>query len=143
MKINRVKRAHKHLQFYTNFFEFREPFQVLFDGTFCFQALKNHFQITVQLPKYFQGEIKPITTACIIIESEKLAVSGTATQLLKSFKVHRCGHEKRPISGAECIKEITKTSHYTSSPRRIETYRIGYGRGRRFHYCICIRWRRL
>lgn len=113
MKINRNKRAHKHLQFYTNYFSFREPYQILFDGTFCFQALKTQFQVNQQLPKYFQAEIKPITTACIIIESDKLgnAFRGT-TNLLKTFTVHRCGHEKSPLTGSECIKHLSKQSNY-------------------------------
>lgn len=113
MKINRIKRAHKNLQFYANYFNFHEPYQVLFDGTFCFQALKTQFKINQQLPKYFQAEIKSITTACIIIECEKLgnAFRGTVS-LLKTFIIHRCGHEKSPITGSECMKSLSKESRY-------------------------------
>ena len=40
MKIARYKKAKKILNFYKNNFSFREPFQILIDGTFCQLALK-------------------------------------------------------------------------------------------------------
>lgn len=40
MKISRQKKVQKHLNFYKNNFKFREPFQVLIDGTFAFAALE-------------------------------------------------------------------------------------------------------
>lgn len=113
MKINRTKRAQKHLQFYSNHFGFREPYQVLIDGTFCFNALKSQFKIVDQIQKYFQKTIKPLTTACCIIESEGLGSKfQSTTQLLKEFKVHKCGHEKRPLTGSACMKSMVGKSHY-------------------------------
>lgn len=113
MKINRTKRAQKHLQFYSNIFGFREPYQLLVDGTFCLQAIKYNIQIAQQIQKYLQVEIKIVTTACVIIETESLGAKfiGTA-KILKEFKVHKCGHEKSPLSGQDCIKYMCKQSHY-------------------------------
>jgi U3 small nucleolar RNA-associated protein 23 len=66
-----------------------------------------------QLRKYLQSEVKLLVTACLINECENLGPKLTAaTQLLKSFAVHRCGHEKTPIAGSACIKEKVKTNHY-------------------------------
>ncbi|XP_063703137.1 rRNA-processing protein UTP23 homolog [Culicoides brevitarsis] len=113
MKINRTKRAQKHLAFFCNNFGFREPYQILIDGTFCFNAIKNNIQIVQQLKKYLQTEIKPLTTACCIIESEQLGNKfQTTTKLLKDFKIHQCGHEKNPIPGSKCFKSMAKKSHY-------------------------------
>uniref|UniRef100_A0A336LGU9 rRNA-processing protein UTP23 homolog n=1 Tax=Culicoides sonorensis TaxID=179676 RepID=A0A336LGU9_CULSO len=113
MKINRLKRAQKHLEFYCNNFGFREPYQVLIDGTFCFNALKNHVQIIHQLKKYIQAEIKPLTTPCCIIEAEQLGSQFLATtKLLKELKIHKCGHEKSPITGSNCLKFMSKKSRY-------------------------------
>uniref|UniRef100_A0A182W6L2 rRNA-processing protein UTP23 homolog n=1 Tax=Anopheles minimus TaxID=112268 RepID=A0A182W6L2_9DIPT len=113
MRVTKHKKTRKYMSFYINNFGFREPLLVLIDGSFCHAAYKVRLQIEEQLKKYFQCEVKPIVTACIITETDNLgpAFIGTS-QLLKKFLVHRCGHEKRPVDGAACIKSMTKTSHY-------------------------------
>lgn len=62
MKIKRQKQAKKTISFYKYNFNFREPFQILIDGTFCQAALKNKIQIKEQLPKYLMGEVQLCTT---------------------------------------------------------------------------------
>lgn len=62
MKIKRQKQAKKAISFYKYNFNFREPFQILIDGTFCQAALKNKIQIKEQLPKYLMGEVRLCTT---------------------------------------------------------------------------------
>lgn len=76
----------------------------------CLVPFQNKFNIQEQLVKYFQSEIKLLTTACIISETEKLgtlspAVNG-ATQIVKQYAVHRCGHEKKSISGSKCLRSM-------------------------------------
>ncbi|XP_050584713.1 rRNA-processing protein UTP23 homolog [Bombus affinis] len=107
MKTNRQKKARKNLSFFINNFKFRSPFQVLIDGTFALAALENKFNIQDQLSKYFQSEVKLLTTPCIILETEKLssfskAVNG-AMQIVKQYPIHKCGHEKHSISGTKCL----------------------------------------
>lgn len=110
MKTSRHKKARKNLAFYINNFKFRQPYQVLIDGTFAFAALENKFNIQEQLPKYFQAETKLLTTACIILETEKLgsfnkAVIG-AMQIIKQYAIHKCGHEKNPMTGSKCLRSM-------------------------------------
>lgn len=107
MKITRLKKAQKSLAFFANNYKFRQPYQVLIDGTFSFAALQNKFNITDQLPKYFQSETKLLTTQCVILEMEKLGhkVYG-ATLVVKQFGVHKCGHEKQPVSGSKCFRSM-------------------------------------
>lgn len=62
MKIKRQKQAKKTISFYKYNFGFREPFQILIDGTFCQAALKNKIQIKEQMPKYLMGEVQLCTT---------------------------------------------------------------------------------
>lgn len=57
MKISRQKRVHRILQFYSNNFGFRKPYQVLIDGTLCNAALKNKVHIENQIKKYL-GKFK-------------------------------------------------------------------------------------
>lgn len=60
-----------------------------------------------------QLELRLLTTPCIIIETEKLGSKlQSVAQKLKSFSLYKCGHEKNPLSGAECIKAMAKENHY-------------------------------
>lgn len=66
-----------------------------------------------QLKNYLQMETRHLTTPCIIIETEKLGPKlQNVVQKLKSLQLNKCGHEKKPLSGAECIKAIVKDNHY-------------------------------
>ncbi|XP_005179764.1 rRNA-processing protein UTP23 homolog [Musca domestica] len=113
MKITRNKKSHKTLMFYTTHFQYHEPYQVLIDATFCQAALKNKVIIEEQLKKYFQSQVKLLTTQCIILEAESLGPPLTgATQIVKQFFVHKCGHEGKAVTAAECIKQMTKDSRY-------------------------------
>lgn len=73
------------------------------------------FQISItdQLPKYVQAATQLITTQCIILEAESLGskVQG-ATNIVKQFLVHKCGHEKEPKSATACIKTMVKQNRY-------------------------------
>ncbi|XP_037951932.1 rRNA-processing protein UTP23 homolog [Teleopsis dalmanni] len=113
MKISRLKKSHKILQYFATNFNYREPYQVLIDATFCQAALQNKIIIEEQLKKYFQTQIKLLTTQCIILEAESLGAPLTgATKIVKKFHVHKCGHEGKPVTAAECIKSMTKDSRY-------------------------------
>lgn len=96
MKIKRQKHAKKTISFYKYNFSFREPFQILFDGTFCHAALKNKIQIKEQMPKYLMGEVQFCTTKWVIlissIDVRVLDVVGPFHRmgdvcLLKRFKI--------------------------------------------------------
>ncbi|XP_063230029.1 rRNA-processing protein UTP23 homolog [Bacillus rossius redtenbacheri] len=116
MKVKRHKRVHKYISFFCNNFGFRQPYQVLIDGTFCYAALKNKVNIRDQLPKYLEGDVKFLTTQCVVIEVENLgsAVFG-AMLIVKQFGIHKCGHEKKPVPGSTCLLSMlgeTNTSRY-------------------------------
>lgn len=68
-----------------------------------FTILQEHINIRDQLPKYLNGQVKLLTTRCIIIETEKISkkTQGALT-ILKQFGIHECGH-KDPITGSNCI----------------------------------------
>ncbi|KAF2902260.1 hypothetical protein ILUMI_03923 [Ignelater luminosus] len=116
MKIKRYKKVSKNLNFYVNNFGFRQPYQILIDGTFCFAALNNKINIEDNMPRYLQAELKFLTTQCVYMETEKLGKQVTgALIILKKFPIHKCGHEKRPIPGADCLLSMvgkTNNNHY-------------------------------
>lgn len=94
------------MSLYKNNFGFREPYQVLLDGTFCQVALAHKVNIQDQLPKYLSGQCKLLTTACVIEETKRLgkAVHG-AYLIVSQYPVHNCGHEK-PVSASKCLSSF-------------------------------------
>ncbi|PSN40120.1 hypothetical protein C0J52_19383 [Blattella germanica] len=116
MKISRHRKVHRYLSFYCNNYGFRQPYQVLVDGTFCYAALKNKFNIKEQIPKYLDGEVKLLTTPCVVLETESLGhnVFG-AMIIVKQFAVHRCTHSGKPVPGSICLASMlgnSNTSRY-------------------------------
>jgi len=116
MKITRYKRVQRYLSFYRNNFNFHPPYQILIDATFCNAALNNKVNIAEQMPKYISDEVKLLTTVCVVNETEKLSKALYGAMLVvKQFPVHKCGHEKNPISASECLFSLVKKSadnHY-------------------------------
>lgn len=106
MKIKRNKKAGKLMSIYHNDFGFREPYQVLLDGTFCQVALAHKVNIQDQMPKYLSAQCKLLTTSCVIEETKKLGkpLHG-AYQILSQFSLHDCGHEK-PVSASKCLSSF-------------------------------------
>ncbi|XP_028317525.1 rRNA-processing protein UTP23 homolog [Gouania willdenowi] len=104
MKIKRQKQAKKTTSFYKYNFGFREPYQILIDGTFCQAALKNKIQIKEQMPKYLMGEIQLCTTSCALKELETLGNDLYGAKIiLQRFQVRRCPHFKVPVSASACL----------------------------------------
>lgn len=139
MKIKRQKQAKKTLSFYKYNFNFREPFQILIDGTFCQAALKNKIQIKEQLPKYLMGEIQLCTTkwvtptfastqsqtcklsitssmlffrSCALKELETLGKDLYGAKLiLQRFQVRKCAHFKSPVPASECLLSMLEKTN--------------------------------
>ncbi|XP_034017257.1 rRNA-processing protein UTP23 homolog [Thalassophryne amazonica] len=116
MKIKRQKQAKKTISFYKYNFSFREPFQILIDGTFCQAALKNKIQIKEQIPKYLMGEVQLCTTNCALKELDSLGKQLYGAKLiLQRFQVRRCQHVHSPVPASECLLsmlEDTNPHHY-------------------------------
>ncbi|NXH12711.1 UTP23 protein, partial [Bucco capensis] len=100
----RQKHAKKNMGFYKHNFHFREPFQVLLDGTFCQAALRNKIQIREQLPGYLDGATQLCTTRCVLKELESLGKALYGAKLIaQRFQVRKCSHHKDPVSGSACL----------------------------------------
>ncbi|KAK5854863.1 hypothetical protein PBY51_005018 [Eleginops maclovinus] len=104
MGLKRQKVAKKTISFYKYNFSFREPFQILIDGTFCQLALKNKIQIKEQMPKYLMGEVQLCTTNCALKELETLGKELYGARIiLQKFQSRRCAHLKDPVPASECL----------------------------------------
>ncbi|KAJ7999940.1 hypothetical protein DPEC_G00199610 [Dallia pectoralis] len=111
MKIKRQKQAKKTISFYKYNFNFREPFQILIDGTFCQAALKNKIQIKEQLPKYLMGEVQLCTTNCAMKELESIKELYGAKLILQRFQVRNCKHFKNPVAASDCLLSMLEGSN--------------------------------
>uniref|UniRef100_A0A3P9JJ24 rRNA-processing protein UTP23 homolog n=1 Tax=Oryzias latipes TaxID=8090 RepID=A0A3P9JJ24_ORYLA len=116
MKIKRQKQAKKTISFFKYNFSFREPFQILIDGTFCQAALKNKIQIKEQMPKYLMGEVQLCTTNCALKELDTLGKQLYGAKIiLQRFQLRKCAHFKDPVPASECLLsmlEDTNPHHY-------------------------------
>ena len=111
MKIKRYKKADRYIKIFKNNFGFREPYQVLLDGTFCQVALAHKINIQDQLPRYLGGQCKFLTTACVIEETKRLGKPLHGAYLIVSqYPVHNCGHEK-PVSANKCLSSFVIDSN--------------------------------
>ncbi|XP_071594341.1 rRNA-processing protein UTP23 homolog [Heliangelus exortis] len=107
MGLRRQKHAKKNMGFYKHNFHFREPFQVLLDGTFCQAALRNKIQIREQLPGYLGGATELCTTRCVLKELESLGKALYGAKLIaQRFQVRSCSHHKDPVSGLTCLLSL-------------------------------------
>ncbi|KAF0747190.1 rRNA-processing protein UTP23 [Aphis craccivora] len=114
MRLKRHQKAERNINFYCVSFGFRKPFQLLVDGTFCMASAQNRVQLREDIPKYLGGDVKFLTTQCVVLETEALgAAVRPAMHIVKNFGIHKCGHEKKPISGASCLTSMVKDNMKT------------------------------
>lgn len=106
MKVKRQKHVRKILTFYRSSFGYHSPFQVLVDGTFCRAALNCKVNISEQLPKYLDAEVKLCTTQCVLAECEALgSLLYGPLKILQQYTVVPCKH-KRPILPFNCLHKM-------------------------------------
>ncbi|XP_039257052.2 rRNA-processing protein UTP23 homolog [Styela clava] len=105
MKIKRRKQAKHILSAYRNFFGFREPYQILVDGTFCKMSVQYNVPIKDNLGKYLQSDFQCLTTRCVLNELEMLGESVYAAKMVaQRFQTYSCSHRKKPVSAQSCLK---------------------------------------
>ncbi|KAI9140173.1 Fcf1-domain-containing protein [Paraphysoderma sedebokerense] len=111
MRVKRQKQCKRIMALYHTSFGFREPYQVIADGTFVNVALSFRMNIEAQVPKVLLGESKLMTTPCIKNELYSLGQEfGPAIGASKNFELRRC-HHKPYKSASDCIKELIGESN--------------------------------
>ncbi|XP_067677735.1 rRNA-processing protein UTP23 homolog [Haliotis asinina] len=108
MKVKRGKHARRILTFYKGNFGFESPYKILVDGTFCKAALSFKVNIAEQVPKYFDSEVKLLTSACVMAECELFgSVLYGPLKVLRQYEVAKCGH-KNPVPASHCLKSLIR-----------------------------------
>ncbi|CAL8112858.1 unnamed protein product [Orchesella dallaii] len=109
MRVKRYKKFQRYTSFFHKHFRFQPPYRILVDGTFANAALINKVNMKEQLPKYFDGLCKLLTTPCVMIETEQLGPTlYGAVQVLKELQIHKCQHSDSPVQASECLKSVIK-----------------------------------
>lgn len=69
MKVKRLKKASRVLNFFRYQYGFNLPYKILLDGTFCQAALQFKINLREQIPKYLKSlETELLTTSCVLHE---------------------------------------------------------------------------
>jgi len=110
MKVKRMKRAKRILNFFHFNYQYNEPYNILVDGTFCQAALQNKINLREQLPKYLGTGVEIFTTKCVL---EELKLLGNelygALKICENFEVVKCPHN--PIrTAASCMERLGRRS---------------------------------
>jgi len=114
------------LKFYHSHFNYdMNHVNILIDGTFAQEALKNKINLKEQLPKYFdvpENKCRLLTTKCAIHETEVLGkVTYGAMLILKQYELVECRHTRNFVNSEKCIKNIL---NHASQNKDAEKYFI-------------------
>ncbi|KAI9183897.1 hypothetical protein H9P43_002949 [Blastocladiella emersonii ATCC 22665] len=111
MKVKRQKTCRRLMQLYCSSFNFREPYQLVADGTFVNVALKFRIDIRTLIPTTLAAEVKVFTTPCVINELRQLGEEYMGAVLAsKRFESRRCGHA-HGTSAHECLRDLIGTDN--------------------------------
>jgi U3 small nucleolar RNA-associated protein 23 len=103
MKLKRGRQTKRILTFYKNNFGFREPFQILVDGTFGHAAIKQKIHIKEHLEKNLTASVTLYTTKCIVQEVKLLGPDFFGTYvMIRKFEYRQCKHAQ-VAPARECV----------------------------------------
>ncbi|XP_049342671.1 uncharacterized protein LOC125806965 [Solanum verrucosum] len=104
-RVKKQKQHRKALKFYTACFGFREPFQILCDGTLVHYLVGNGITPNTALENSLGATVELFTTRCILSELKNHG-SPEALEAAKNLCTDaRCGHETQK-SAEDCITEV-------------------------------------
>ncbi|KXS20156.1 Fcf1-domain-containing protein [Gonapodya prolifera JEL478] len=107
MKPKRAKIYKRHMSLYKSAFGFREPYQIIVDGTFAAIAHKCAIDLNALLPPILGGEIRLMHTPCTLTELRLLGPQlSPATASLRALERRHCPHAAQPLQASECIAQV-------------------------------------
>ncbi|KAI8092557.1 Fcf1-domain-containing protein [Halteromyces radiatus] len=85
-------------------FNFRTPYQILLDSSFCKLATEQRLNLQQDLQTVLCNPTRPMVTECVIQELHKTGDHRAAT-VAKSFERRKCKHHL-PVTSQQCILEL-------------------------------------
>ncbi|KAI8907815.1 Fcf1-domain-containing protein [Gorgonomyces haynaldii] len=111
MKVKRQKTNKRNMSVYLHSFGFRQPYQVILDGTFLQIARLSSMNLENSLERILVGKCRLMTTYCVYAELKKLGPDFRPTAAMaKKLEKRRCTHEPA-VPASDCLKSIIGDSN--------------------------------
>eukprot|EP00455_Lapot_gusevi_P040933 TRINITY_DN4689_c0_g3_i1.p1 TRINITY_DN4689_c0_g3~~TRINITY_DN4689_c0_g3_i1.p1 ORF type:complete len:293 (+),score=55.58 TRINITY_DN4689_c0_g3_i1:73-951(+) len=123
MKITRLKRIRKMLNFYSLMFGFRPPYKVILDYHFIAAALEGHIDLKEQVVKMLQSETKIFVTRCVMNELSQLPKFWLGARLIAGKFPHMTCNHPGIISAHDCLLSLigsNNPSHLIVAAQQID-----------------------
>lgn len=106
MRIKRLKKYRKFINFFKVVYKFKPPFKIMVDGNFFHTAVQNNFDLRDNLQKLLLDTPLLVMTKCIMRELEDMGMSVVGQTLKDAKKVVKesCKHSGGILPADECIK---------------------------------------
>jgi U3 small nucleolar RNA-associated protein 23 len=119
MKVKRVKRTKKILQYYSLTCKIYAPYKILIDADFIHACKLGKIMLNEQLPTLLNADVKVCISPCILHHLETLQASiattgvdyGGALYIAKQMTFLKCRHGKGRVSQLECIQAMIGTTN--------------------------------
>ncbi|KAK2196064.1 bifunctional rRNA-processing protein Fcf1-Utp23/PIN-like domain superfamily [Babesia duncani] len=96
MKVSKLKRVKRTLDFYRHLYDLTEPYKVLIDGSFAFSAVKQKIKLKEQLVKLLNGKVHAYVTQCILEELREMGNEfAEAVGVIEQYQRIKCCHGGR------------------------------------------------
>ncbi|ORZ40259.1 Fcf1-domain-containing protein [Catenaria anguillulae PL171] len=106
MKVKRQKTCRKLMQLYCSSYNFREPYQLVMDGTFVNVALRYRLDLRSLIPSTLAAQVKLFSTPCVAHELRSMGKEyAAAAAACKQFEQRRCGH-RFGTKASDCLKDL-------------------------------------
>ena len=108
MRVKRLKKYKKYVNFYKVVYKFRPPFKILVDGNFFHNAITVGFSLRDNFYKLVNDTPLLVMTKCVMRELELLGKNVLGGTLVEAKKVIKesCKHTGGIMPADECIRNF-------------------------------------
>lgn len=108
MRVKRLKKYKKYVNFYKVVYKFHPPYKFLVDGNFFHHAVSNHLNLRDTFYQLINDTPLLVMTKCVMRELEQLGRSKIGRTLDEAKKVIKesCKHSGGCIPADECVKNF-------------------------------------
>lgn len=106
MRIKRLKRYRKFINFFKVVYKFKPPFKIMVDGNFFHFATQNNFDLRDNFQKLLLDTPILVMTKCVMreLEDQGMAAMGNTLRDAKRVVKESCKHPGGILPADECIR---------------------------------------
>jgi U3 small nucleolar RNA-associated protein 23 len=106
MRVKRLKKYKKYVNFYKVVYKFKPPFKILVDGNFFHLAVSSDFSLRDNFFKIINDTPLLVMTKCVMREMEQLSRLGKTLAEAKRVIKQSCNHSGGILPADDCIKNF-------------------------------------